>query len=98
MKKGARPGGGLASTPAPPRGRIPCRRPRRVDMPDEPTPSPPTLAQLSHMLRQYLASLEAAGVQWLPASRVPLPLFIAADAPVASPAAVEHTDSPEARR
>ena len=68
-------------------------------MPDEPTPSPPTLAQLNRMLRQYLASLEAAGVEWLPVSRVPLPLFtIATDVPVASPAAAEDPDSPEARR
>ncbi len=67
-------------------------------MSDEPTASPPTLAQLNRMLQQYLASLEAAGVEWLPASRVPLPLFPSADAPVASPAAAEAPDSPEARR
>ena len=64
-------------------------------MPDEPTPPPPTLDQLNRLLRQHLASLEAAGVEWLLASRVPLPLFIVPDA---STAPVEEApDGPEAR-
>jgi len=68
-------------------------------MPDEPTPSPPTLAQLARLLRQHLASLEAAGVEWLPASRVPLPLLVArATSPASAPAIEEDPDGPEARR
>ena len=68
-------------------------------MPDEPTPLPPTLAQLARLLRQHLASLEAAGVEWLPASRDPLPLFTAAStSPVPVAAVEEDPDGPEARR
>ena len=53
-------------------------------MPDETTPSPPTPGQLARVLRQHLASLEAAGVEWLPLSRLPLPLFTAGPAPSCS--------------
>src|SRR5262245_32094941 len=80
-------------------GYNPLPPPRRLAMPDEPTPSPPTLAQLARLLRQHLASLEAAGVEWLPASRVPLPLFTAAATSSVSRAPMEEDpDGPEARR
>src|SRR5215212_3988541 len=62
-------------------------------MPDEQEQAPSlTPARLARVLRQYLGSLEAAGVEWLPAARLPLPLR-AADAPAPGPA--EDPDSPD---
>ncbi len=64
-------------------------------MPDEPEATP-TPEQLARQLRQHLASLEAAGVEWLPASAEPLPLPAAA--PVAAAEETPPGDGPEARR
>src|SRR5262249_21088762 len=80
-------------------GYNPLPPPRRLAMPDDPPPLPPPPAQLARLLRQPLASLEAAGVEWLPASRDPLPLFTAAStSPVPVAAVEEDPDGPEARR
>jgi DNA polymerase len=64
-------------------------------MSEEPPPIPSlTPARLARILRQHLASLEAAGLEWLPRPRVPLrvPLPVslpAVEAPAEHPAEVE---------
>jgi uracil-DNA glycosylase len=66
------------------------------------TSPPPTFAQIARALKQHLASLESSGVEWLPLSRVPLPVLSTpgpvAPAMAAAPQPADDPDSPEARR
>jgi len=58
----------------------------------------PSTEQMSRMVQQHLASLQGAGVEWLPLSKEPLPIATAPSANVVAPAPADNIDPREARR